>query len=384
MTVDIAGGASAEPDTPVTESRPKVRSFGFMALTLLGVALCVFIAFPLFAPILWAMVFAVMVLPALRWVERRLGRPSLAAALVTAAVALLVALPLVLVAAELLVQASDAVSLLRSGEAARLWQESLGRHPQLAGLIEAIERRVDLKTLLSEWSGAAAQVLRGLLMGSVAAATGWLIMIFVLFFFLRDRARVLVTVERFLPLSRGEMREVFKVTTDTVHATVYGTLGVALIQGTMGGLVFWWLGMPGPLLWGAVMGVLSVLPVLGAAIVWMPVAAYLALQGQWSDAVILSAFGAIVIGLVDNLIYPLIVKDRIRLHAVPVFVSFLGGLVVFGASGIILGPLLLALTDALVTLWRQHLGMGSESPSSVALEAEATSSRLETTATRSG
>jgi predicted PurR-regulated permease PerM len=105
------------------------------------------------------------------------------------------------------------------------------------------------------------------------------------------------------------------------------------------------------------MAVLSLLPVLGAAIVWMPVAGYLALQGQWTDALVLSAFGAIVIGLIDNLIYPLVIKDRMHLHAVPVFVSIVGGLIVFGASGIVLGPLLLALTDALVTVWRRRLGI---------------------------
>ena len=200
-------------------------------------------------------------------------------------------------------------------------------------------------------------MLGGIVAGSVAAATAWLIMIFVLFFFLRDRTRVLATVTRFLPLTGAEAGELFKVTADTVHATVYGTLGVALLQGTLGGLMFWWLGLPAPLLWGAVMAVLSVLPVLGAALVWVPAAAYLALSGEWTDAIILSAFGIVVIGLVDNLVYPLIVKGRIRLHAVPVFIAILGGLIVFGASGIVLGPLLLALTDELVTLWRRHLGL---------------------------
>ena len=172
---------------------------------------------------------------------------------------------------------------------------------------------------------------------------------------------MLATVERYLPLAPAELQEVYKATEDTVHATVYGTLGVALVQGTLGGLVFWWLDLPAPMLWGAVMGVLSVLPVLGAALVWAPVAGALALQGQWGDALILTAFGAIVIGLVDNLIYPLIVKDRIRLHAVPVFIAVIGGLVAFGASGVVLGPLLLAVTDALVKLWRQRMGLGAKS-----------------------
>ena len=349
-----AGGA----DLPASESRPAVRSFGLPALTLLGVALCTIVAFPLLAPILWAATLAIVADPLHRRAERRFGHGSVAAAAVTTGVALLVALPFGLVAARLVLEAADLLAWVQSGEAARLWQESLARRPRIAEAAEAISRRIDLKALVGEWTGGAAKLLRGVLVGSVAVATGWLIMIFVLFFFLRDRARVLATVTRFLPLTAGEVNELFKVTADTVHATVYGTLGVALFQGTLGGLVFLWLGLPAPLLWGAVMAVLSVLPVLGAALVWMPAAAYLALQGQWSDAIILSVFGVVVISLVDNLVYPLIVKGRIRLHAVPVFIAILGGLIAFGVSGIVLGPLLLAVTDALVTMWRRHLGLG--------------------------
>ena len=348
-------GAPADARPPASEKRVKVRSFGFVALTLLGVALCVYIAFPLLAPILWAMTLAIVVAPLHRRAERHLGEGSLAAGIVTAAVALLVALPFALVAAQLVFEAADLLGKVQSGEAARLWQEFLARYPRVAELVATIERRFDLKAMVGEWTGGAANVLRGLVTGSLATGTGWLIMIFILFFFLRDRARVLAAVTRFLPLTADESAELFKVAADTVHATVYGTLGVALIQGTLGGLVFWWLGLPAPLLWGAVMGVLSVLPVLGAALVWVPAAAFLAMQGQWSDAIILSAFGLIVIGLIDNLIYPLIVKGRIRLHAVPVFIAILGGLIVLGVSGIVLGPLLLALTDQLVTLWRQRL-----------------------------
>lgn len=218
-------------------------------------------------------------------------------------------------------------------------------------------RRVDLKTLTGQWSGGAAKLLQGVLAGSIAGVAGWLIMFFVLFFFLRDRDRVLRAVERFLPLTRVETQEVFDVAGDTIHATVWGTLAVGLVQGTLGGLVFWWLGLPAPLLWGAVMALLSVLPVLGAAIVWITAVAYFALQGQWLDALFLAAFGTIVIGLIDNLIYPLIVQDRLHLCAVPVLVSIIGGLIVFGASGIVLGPLLLAVTDCLMTIWRRHLGL---------------------------
>lgn len=343
--------------TTSTVSRPTVRSTGLAAATLLGGALCAVVAYPLLVPILWATVLAVLASPLHRWVERRLRYPSIAAAFVVAVVALLVAVPFAFVVAQLPQEIADGAARLQSGEMSRLWQDALTRQPQLATLIEWIGRRVDLKSLVGQWSGGAAKLLQGLLAGSIASAAGWLIMFFVLFFFLRDRVRMLAGVERFAPLTGAETREVFKVTADTMHSTVYGTLAVGLVQGTLGGLMFWWLELPSPLFWGAVMALLSVLPVLGAAIVWMPVAAYFAMQGHWPEALALTAFGAIVIGLIDNLIYPLIVKDRLHLHAVPVLVSIIGGLIVFGASGMVLGPLLLAVTDALVKIWRRRLSI---------------------------
>lgn len=337
-------------------SPPTVTSTGLAVATVLGGGLCAYVAYPLLAPILWATVLAVVALPLQRWVERRLRNPSMAAAVVVGAVAILVALPFAFVVAQLLQQLADAAAQLQSGDLSRALQAALERRPRLATLIEWLGRRMDLETLVGQWSGGAAKLLQGLLAGSIAGAAGWLIMFFVLFFFLRDRVRVLAAVERFLPLTRAETQEVFEVAGDTIHATVWGTLAVGLVQGTLGGLVFWWLDLPASFLWGAVMALLSVLPVLGAAIVWMPAAAYLALQGQWPDAIFLAAFGTIVIGLIDNLIYPLMVKDRLHLHAVPVFVSIIGGLIVFGADGIVLGPLLLAVTDTLVHVWRRRLG----------------------------
>jgi predicted PurR-regulated permease PerM len=122
--------------------------------------------------------------------------------------------------------------------------------------------------------------------------------------------------------------------------------------------MFWILGLPSPLLWGAVMAVLAVLPVLGAAIVWAPAALYLALTGSWEKALILTTWGAIAVGLVDNLLYPLIVKGRLRMHTVPVFISIIGGLVAFGAVGLVLGPVVLALAVALGDVWRRRMAQG--------------------------
>jgi predicted PurR-regulated permease PerM len=151
------------------------------------------------------------------------------------------------------------------------------------------------------------------------------------------------------------MDQLFARINDTVRATLYGTVVVASIQGTLGGLIFWWLGLPMPLLWGIAMGMFSIVPTLGAFVVWIPAALFLAIAGHWGNALILTAWGAVAIGGIDNLLYPLLVGNRLKLHTVPAFLSIVGGLILFGAAGLILGPLTIALTVFLLELWRVHV-----------------------------
>lgn len=165
-----------------------------------------------------------------------------------------------------------------------------------------------------------------------------------------------------MPLSAEETDKVFGRVDDSVQATIFGTVVVALVQGTLGGLMFWWLGLPAPLLWGSVMALLAIVPIFGAFIVWIPAAVFLALEGSWDKALILTAWGGIVIALVDNLLYPILVKDRLRLHTVPVFIALVGGIAVFGAAGIVLGPVTLAVAVALVEIWRRRFAHGPHAP----------------------
>ena len=143
-----------------------------------------------------------------------------------------------------------------------------------------------------------------------------------------------------------------------IYATVYGTLTVSAVQGCLGGLMFWWLGVPAPILWGVVMAVLSLFPMAGSFLVWFPTATWFALQGDWTRATILVAWGATVIGLVDNLLYPLLVGREMRLHTLLVFFAIVGGVLAIGASGLILGPVLLAVTTTLLGVWRARTVAG--------------------------
>jgi len=147
------------------------------------------------------------------------------------------------------------------------------------------------------------------------------------------------------------MNRLFDNVSDTVHATLYGTLVVAVVQGTLGGLMFWWLDLAAPLLWGIVMGLLAVVPVLGAFIIWIPAAIFLVLEGSGEKALLLALWGGIVVGGIDNLLYPMLVGRRLKMHTVIAFISIVGGLIVFGPSGLILGPVIFTITRLLLDIW---------------------------------
>jgi predicted PurR-regulated permease PerM len=116
--------------------------------------------------------------------------------------------------------------------------------------------------------------------------------------------------------------------------------------------MFWWLGLPAPLVWAVVMGLLSLIPILGTFIVWIPASIYLMLSGEWQKAITLIIWGMFVIGTIDNLLRPYLVGNRLHLHTMLVFISILGGLIVYGAAGLILGPLTLTVTYFLISIWK--------------------------------
>lgn len=128
---------------------------------------------------------------------------------------------------------------------------------------------------------------------------------------------------------------------------------MALIQGGLGGLIFWWLDLPAPVLWGFVMALLSVLPVLGAFVIWLPAAVVLALDGYWGRALLLTGWGILVVHPVDNFLGPVLVGTKLRLHTLLIFFSVIGGLAAFGGSGIVLGPVTIAIAVSLFDI-RQH------------------------------
>jgi predicted PurR-regulated permease PerM len=319
---------------------------------------------PFLPALAWAFALSIVAQPALRWMNDRIDRRGLAAGITTALVAALILAPALFVMQQVTTQAITTLEWIQEEDKLTEWQQSLDDSPRLRRVSSWFEENVNLADQARELLGALSQSLTTWVAGTVWLVMQISIMLLTLFFFLRDSGKAMSAVRSLVPLSNREANKVFRTVADTIHATIFGTVAVAIVQGFMGALIFYFLGIPGALLWGVIMGLLSIIPYLGAFVIWGPVAIYLALQGDWTRAVILTIYGMTAIGLIDNLLYPMLVGRRMRLHTLVAFFAILGGVAAFGMSGIILGPVIIAVSLALIDIWRQRtaLGHGAENP----------------------
>jgi predicted PurR-regulated permease PerM len=328
---------------------------GLSSVTVLGLFLSYLLAVPFLPSLTSAVALSVIFLPLHRRIEVWIKRPGLAAAVtVTLASAFLIG-PALFVGERILSEATSAARLVSDHVQSETWRSQISGHPRLAPAAAWIEQQINLPRTADNVVSWLTNIATSLVQGSGAQLVGALITFYFLYYFLRDRRMALSAIAILSPLNKSDMAALTTRVAGTIRATVYGTLAVAMIQGMLGGLMFWWLGLPTPLLWGLIMGLLAIIPVLGAFIIWIPAAIFLWLSGHPGDALILILWGTIVVGGIDNLIYPILVGNQLKMHTVPTFISLIGGLLVFGAPGLILGPVVLTVTLFLVEYWRTHI-----------------------------
>lgn len=313
----------------------------------------VWLLVPFTGAIFWAIVLAILFQPMQRRLAHRMPRRLNWAALITLlAAVLIVLLPVAWVTRSVIGEIIDLYQAVQSGgfsagdtieqvynampEAVRPWLDRAGLS--------------DLEQIKSYVSRAAAQAVR--LVGNQALSLGQntfmflldlAIMLYLLFFLLRDGVTLAERVRSALPIAPHYKDRLIEKLAMVVRATIKGNVAVAVSQGFLGGLIFWFLDIPSATLWGMVMAVLSLLPAVGAGLVWGPVAVYFALTGEIAQAVILGLYGILVISLVDNVLRPLLVGKDTRMPDYLVLISTLSGLALFGVSGFIAGPLIAAL-----------------------------------------
>jgi predicted PurR-regulated permease PerM len=172
--------------------------------------------------------------------------------------------------------------------------------------------------------------------------------IFTMYYLFRDGDKIVAALPAALPLRKDQSDTIITRATEVISAGVYGVVTIAAIQGLLGGLAFWVLGVPSPILWGVLMTFVCMIPVAGSFFIWLPLAIYLMITGHWTKAILLVLWGALIISTIDNFLRPKLIKNQTKLHELFVFFSVLGGMRVFGLLGIILGPVVLAITIGLI------------------------------------
>jgi predicted PurR-regulated permease PerM len=341
---------------------------GIPAFMLVAVSVAFgWLLWPFGGAILWAVLLSVIFAPWYRALLARMPRWRNAASAATVLlIAALVVFPLTLIAGALVQEVSGLVGRFQSGEldvqrslsemrsSLPQWAANLVTQFELTGL-PAVRERLST-ALLQGWDLVARQAF-GFGQVTVDFLLGVFVMLYLLFYLLRDGDTLLAFVRRAIPLPLEHQQVMASSFTATVHGVLKGDLVVAVVQGTLGGLGFWALGIGTPILWGAVMAVLSVLPVLGTGLVWMPAAIYLLLIGSIWKGIALLAFGTLVISTIDNVLRPVLVGSDVKMPSYVVLVSTLGGIAIFGVNGFVIGPLLAALFFA---AWEMYLQISAE------------------------
>jgi len=318
----------------------------------IAIYLCWLLLVPFLQALTWAIAVAVAAHPLNRLVKSRVRGKNLAAAVSVLLVVLVLTGPGIPLVRALGHEATAAIKQVQDGTALAAWRGMIDHLPRLAPALTWIQSNVDLGNEATRLGSVLTTWISSFIADSIWVFIQLFVCLFTVFFLFRDGDEGLLALRAWLPLSVREADELLGRVSDTIYATLYGHVAASMAQGLLGGLMFWWLGLSAPLLWGSVMALLAVVPVLGAFIIWIPAAIMLLLKGSWIKALILLLWGNFVVGLIDNVIYPVLVGSRVRLHTVPVFFAIMGGLFTFGVSGIILGPVIMAVTIALLKIWR--------------------------------
>ncbi len=335
----------------------KTKNILFFSLLGLITVLFLYLLKPFFYPIFWAAVIASLFRPFYNWLEEKIRRPSLSASVVLLAVLLIIILPIFLIGA-LLVNESIAIytSLNEDHSPVKEFLKDVPERVRQNPYVRSLN--IDEGLLAEKLSDMAKDItnfiftsLKGFTQNTVVFVTMFLIMLYTLFFFIRDGETFLRKTVHLFPLGERRERMLYEKFTSATRATIKGTLVVAFIQGSLAGLLFSLVGIEGALIWWVLMVFLAVIPGVGCSIVWLPAGIVMLLTGHTWEGITILLTGTLVISMVDNALRPILVGRDIQMHPLFILFSTLGGIALFGVSGIVIGPIITAL---LLSLWQMY------------------------------
>ncbi len=329
---------------------------------------------PFLKAITWAAILAVLFYPLYAWLLGLLkGRATAAALIIILFITLVLVLPGVRLTGFLSNEAVDLVKTLGAlltGEGVEIWkqkpwvQKLLGWWDMLGVELATFELQINWKQLLVQGaqlsSGVLVSQITGVAQNLFLFVANFIIVLITLFFFLRNGSEFIFQLRRLLPMDQEHQERLFRNIVNAMTAVVHGCLVVAMIQGLLAGLAYWFFGVPYAVLWGVVTAFVALLPVGGSTIVSIPASLFLFLQGETLRGVFLLIWCIGVVGMVDNILKPMFIGTKLKMPIIFLFFGILGGLATFGALGLILGPVLLALLAALLDLYLEEYSGASQ------------------------
>lgn len=321
--------------------------------------LCWLMLRPFMGVLAWAVVLVIVFYPVHKKIGSRIGRRSWSALISCLLVVLVVVLPLTLVTLAVIHEFSKVAPDLPSNLSYLFSQQ-----PAVLGKVsDWAQSRFGIDIL--SWQDFFIQQFRNLsqrLLGASFNLLGNVIssiikaffVIFTMYYLFRDGDKIANKLPDALPLDREQSEALIFRTQQVVNASVYGVVTIAALQGFLGGIAYWILGIPSPILWAVLTAFVCMIPLAGSFLVWAPLAIYLILTGHWIKALLLIIWGGLVISMIDNLLRPKLVGNQTRLHELFIFFSVLGGISVFGLLGIVLGPVVLAITLGLLETFSRN------------------------------
>lgn len=327
-----------------------IKHIFFFTLLIFSTIGFIYILKPFFEPILWAVTFTVLFAPIYKYFLKLFrGRNSLSSFATIIVFLLTVMIPASLISGAVINEGTQLYEKAAKGEIdfskSIVWIEN--SQPKLVGFLTKIG--INIEKLKAELSSSAVTASEWIVtnifsigQNTIAFTALFFLMLYLLFFFLKDGSNLIDLIVRILPIGDEAERHLLSKFAEVARATVKGTLVVGIIQGTLGGIMFAILGIESAVFWGVIMIVLSILPVVGSALVWFPASIILIANGYWAKAIILFMFGALVVGLIDNLLRPILVGRDTKMPDYLILLSTLGGLALFGLSGFVIGPIIAA------------------------------------------
>ena len=340
---------------------PQLQRGVFLALLAAVTLAFIWVLMPFFGAVMWGVALAILFTPLFKRLLRKMPRRRTLAALATLTICLvIVILPLAMVGVSLVQEIATVTQSIRSGQInfANYFQQIFDATPRW--LITLLERfnlgNMDAwQTRISAGAAQGSQVIasKALTIGqnTFDFLVSFFVMLYLLFFLLRDGAALSAMMREAMPLAKPHTHYLLNKFTTVIRATIKGNVAVAIAQGTLGGLAFWFLGVQGSLLWAVLMAFLSLLPAIGAALIWGPVAIYFLATGHIWEGSVLIFVGVFVIGLVDNILRPLLVGKDTQMPDYIVLMSTIGGMALFGINGFVIGPVIAALFMAVWSLF---------------------------------